>query len=350
MVSPLCDDWTVDIPYHWPYDEPDPFPPGHADHILSEQMAMAKVCGWDATYLCGGGFEPSRADIRPAVKTTNIGGGNRTEIRICTPYGDLTSCTESKTSQHTIKRLVETEDDLRRMAWLTRAQMEYDDDAVIKDGWRRKKALRERGVMGTWFGPPIGNGVSGETLFYLAADYPDAFDELAAASFDLEMKHVESLAKAGFDYLFYCVDGTDWSSPNFFLERVLEPTRKLHKRWRELGGFVLWHSCGHVKAYVEMGVFNDLMPEILETLSEPPVGNVPSLKWARERLDPRIATKGNMPLDILLNGTTEDVRADVRRIRSATAGTRHIVGLTDDLFKNTPLVNARAFVDEARKP
>jgi len=120
--------------------------------------------------------------------------------------------------------------------------------------------------------------------------------------------------------------------------------------WRKRGGFILWHSCGHVKAFVEMGAFNDLMPEILETLSERPVGNLPSLQWAREKLDPKIATKGNLPLNILLQGSTEDVRADVRRIRAQTAGTRHIVGLTDDLLKNTPLANALAFVDEARKP
>lgn len=350
MVSPLCDDWTLDIPYVWPFEEPDPFPPGHGDEILSQQMAMAEVCGWDPTFLCGGGFIPSRMDVRPEYKSIPISGGNQTETRIHTPYGDLTSIVESKTSTHTVKRLIETEADLRTMAWVTRAQMEYNEDELAKDGWRRKKALRERGLMGTWFGPPVANGVTkDESLFYLEADYPDAFQELCAASFDLAMKQLEILARSGFDYLFYCVDGTEWGSPAFFRQYVQEQTRKIFARWRELGGIILWHSCGHVKAYLEMGVFNDLHPEILETLSEPPVGNVPSLKWARDKLDPRIATKGNMPLNILLQGTTDDVRADVRRIKTATAGTRHIVGLSDDLLKNTPVANAKAFVDESRK-
>ena len=351
MVSPLCDDWTIDIPYRWPFEEPDPFPPGHGDAILSEQMAMAGVCGWDATFLCGGGFIPARKEVHPESKTTPIPGGSRTETCIHTPYGDLTSITESMTSIHTVKRLVETEEDLRRMTWVTRMQMEYDDKQIIADGWRRKEALRERGVMGTWFGPPVGNGLSqDESLFYLAADYPDAFRELSEATAQLTMKQLDLLADAGFDYLFYCVNGTDWGSPAFFDEHVRESTRKIFAHWRKRGGFILWHSCGHVKAFVEMGAFNDLMPEILETLSERPVGNVPSLQWAREKLDPKIATKGNLPLNILLQGTAEDVRADVRRIRAQTAGTRHIVGLTDDLLKNTPLANALAFVDEARKP
>lgn len=350
MVSPLCDDWALDIPYYWPYEEPDPFPPGHQHHILSQQMAMAKVCGWDATFLCGGGFIPSRADIQPTVKTSTHNGASRTETLIHTPYGDLTSIVESKTSTHTVKRLVETEEDLRRMAWLTRAQMEYDEDEIISEGRLRKNALKGRGMMGTWSGPPVGNGLAhDESMFYLSADYPEAFQELADATHELYMKQVASLGKAGFDYMFYCVDGTEWGSPDFFQQFVQEPTRQIHKRFREYGGVILWHSCGHVKRYLEMGFFNDLLPEILETLSEPPVGNVPTLKWARGLLDPRIATKGNMPLNILLQGTPEDVRADVRRIRADTAGYRHIVGLSDDLLRDTPLANALAFVDEARK-
>lgn len=349
MVSPLCDDWALDIPYHWPYEEPDPFPPGHGDEILSQQMAMAKVCGWDATFLCGGGFVPRRPEVRPESRTAQVNGVSRTETRIRTPYGDLTSIVESKTSLHTVKAMVQTEEDLRRMAWVTRMQAEYEDDAIIADGWRRKKALRERGVMGTWFGAPVGYGLShDETLFYLAADYPDAFQELVSASYDMLVKQLDLLAKAGFDYLFYCVDGTEWGSPAFFEQYVKEHTRQLHAIWRRSGGFVLWHSCGHVKKYLELGFFNDLKPEILETLSEPPVGDVPSLRWARERLDPAIATKGNVPLNILLQGKPEDVRAEVRRVRAQTAGYRHVVGLSDDLLKNTPLANARAFVEEAR--
>ena len=352
MVSPLCDDWTIDVPYRWPFPEPDPFPPGHGDAILSEQMAMAGVCGWDATFLCGGGFIPAREEARPKTKVTPMpGGGNRVENCYTTPYGDLTCITEAKTSMHTVKQYVETEEDLRRLAWVIRAEAKYNDDEIIADGWRRKKALRERGLMGTWFGPPVGNSLpSDEKVFYLASDYPEAFAEVSAAQFDLACLQVDLLAKAGFDYLFYCVNGTEWGSPSFFRDHMQEPTRKLFKRWHDQGGVVLWHSCGHVKAYVELGFFNDLMPDILETLSEPPVGTVPSLAWARGQLDRRIATKGNMPLNILLQGTPEDVRADVNRIRSQTAGYRHVVGLSDDLLKNTPIANALAFVDEARRP
>jgi len=100
---------------------------------------------------------------------------------------------------------------------------------------------------------------------------------------------------------------------------------------------------------VELGFYNELKPDVFETMSEPPVGDLPSLRWARERLDPAIATKGNIPLNVLLEGTPDDVRREVRRVREQTAGWRHVVGLSDDVLKGTPLENARAFADEARK-
>jgi uroporphyrinogen-III decarboxylase len=185
--------------------------------------------------------------------------------------------------------------------------------------------------------------------FYHLADWPDAFEELHQANRDLCFRHLETLGNAGYDYLFYCVNGTEWISPGFFRQYILEDTREIFRRWRAMGGFILWHSCGRLARLVENGFYNDLKPEILETMSEPPVGDLPSLKWARERLDPGIATKGNVPLNILLLGTEEDVRGQARRIRSETEGYRHIIGLSDDILKGTPEANAKALVDETRK-
>lgn len=349
MVSPLCDDWSLDVPYHWPYEEPDPFPPGERWHGLSQQMAMAKVCGWDPTFLCAVDMTPRNPEIAPQNQTTQIPGGHRTESRIPTPLGDLTSVTEHKTTSHTTKAWLETEDDFRKMAWLVEQQADYDQDVAIQQGRHLRSEVRDRGVMGTWTGPPAMGNLNTEEMFYHLADWPEAFAALHEANRALRFRQIETLHKAGFDYLFYCVNGTEWISPDFFRRYILEDTREIFRRWREMGGFILWHSCGHLAKFVEEGFYNELRPEILETLSEPPVGNLPGLRWAREKIDPAIATKGNVPLDVLLLGAPEDVRAAVRRVRAETAGHRHIVGLSDDILKKTPLANAQAFVDEARK-
>ena len=349
LVSPLCDNWSLDVPYHWPYDEPEPFQEGHRARTLGEQIAMAKVCGWDPTFLASIPFTPRDPDIEPQVKTTQLGGGGRrTETVIRTPYGDLTSVSEHKATSRTVKAELASQEDYRRKAWVVRRAMDYGEDAAIAAGRELARAVGDKGVLGTWFGPPA-MAVNHDEMHYHLADFPDAAMELRAATRELQLTQLDTLRKSGFDYLFYCVSGTEWISPSFFAESILGDTLAIFARWRALGGFILWHSCGHLARLVERGFYNQCLPEVFETLSEPPVGNLPSLAWARQQLDPRIATKGNIPLGVLLNGTEEQVREEVRRVREQTRGTRHIVGLSDDVLANTPLANARALVDEARR-
>lgn len=346
MVSPLCDNWSLDVPYRWPYPEPDPFPPGHPQHGLSQQLAMAALCGWTPSFLAGVPFQYRDETVLPACHTTTQGGVSRTETRIRTPYGDLTSMTESRVSSHTIKGLLETEEDYRRLAWHLRALRDHDAAATVAAAAPLRAAVAERGVLGTWVSPPAMHA-DRDNLWYHLADWPDACAELHQAGLELLLAQLETMRRAGFDYLFYCVDGTEWISPAFFRDHILADTQVIFRRWRELGGFVLWHSCGRVQQFIEAGFYNVCLPEVFETLSEPPVGNVPSLEWARSRLDPRIVTKGNLPLNVLLQGSEEEVRAGVARIRAQTRGRRHIVGLTDDVLAGTPLRNCRAFVEEA---
>lgn len=346
MVSPLCDNWALDIPYRWPFSEPEPFPAGHPQHALCQQMAMAEVCGWTPSFLAGIPFPPRSPDIKSETKVSTCDGVTRTETRIQTPYGPLTSTVEAKTSSHALKRMLESEEDYRRMTWYTRELANYDEAQAIAEGRKLRDAVGDRGVLGTWASPPAMN-VDRDNMWYHLADWPEACAELHQASLELLLRQLPTYRQAGLDYLFYCVDGTEWISPAFCRERIIADTQLIFKHWRELGGFILWHSCGRVKQFVEAGFYNQCLPEVFETLSEPPVGNLPALAWAREKLDRRIVTKGNLPLNILLQGTEDDVRAGVRRIRDATRSYRHIVGLTDDVLAETPLRNARAFVDEA---
>lgn len=44
---------------------------------------------------------------------------------------------------------------------------------------------------------------------------------------EAQFRQIETLRKAGFDCLFYCVDGTEWISPGFFAESILPDARAL---------------------------------------------------------------------------------------------------------------------------
>jgi len=348
MVSPLCDDWSLDVPYYWPFEGADPHPVGHRHHWIGQQIAMAGACGYDPTFLCGVPFNPRRPGAQARVTTVDIDGGRETTTVYETPYGELKNITQVKTSSHIVKNFCETEDDYRRMAWVTRQQIDYDEDAAIAAGLEQKKIFGDKGPMGTWWNPPYQVGM-GEEYFYHLADWPDAMAEHFAAHRELMAKQLVTLRKAGFDYLFYCVSATEMISPAFFERYTQADIESTVAQWRSMGGWVMQHTCGRIKAFVEGGHYNRYKPEVLETMSEPPVGDLPDLAWARQRLDRAIATKGNVPLDLLLNGTPQQVRDDVARIRSQTQGYRHVVGLSDDVLKNTPLANMKAFVEAARE-
>ncbi len=349
MVSPLCDDWALDEPYRWPFDEPDPFPPGSPHHMQSQQMAMAKICGWDPTFLVWLVYAPRNPDALPETRYQQLADRTRVESCIHTPYGDLTSIEERAVSSHVVKAWLETEEDYRKAIWLTQQEMDYDEDAAIEDGQMVRKVIGDRGIMGTWSGPPTVNLCNNDELFYHMADWPEAYQELHELTTALTLKKLSTYRKAGFDYLFYCVSGTEWISPEFFRSHIADNTREIFSRWRADGGFILWHTCGHPKTFLEAGIYNDFKPEIFETLSVRPLGDLPSLGWARERLDPSIATKGNIPLDLLAHGSEEQIRSAVHKVREETRGYRHIVGLSDDVLHDTPLANCRAFVEAARE-
>jgi len=348
MVSPLCDDWSLDIPYRWPFDEPEYFPAGHKRHVLCQQMAMGEICGYDPAFLSAVDFVCKDMDDATKTTTETIEGGKRETTAITTPYGDLVKIVDHRRTSEIVRDFIETEEDMKRAIWYTRQCLDYDEGLALGQGEEARRAVGGKGMLGTWSGGPLFN-MEDQTKVYLHAfDWPDLFEELHDVSCELQLKRHMTYRKAGFDYLFYCVGGTEYSSPEFLHKWLTRQTKTEFKQWQDEGGFIIWHSCGHIRKLIEMGFYNEFMPEIFETLSEPPFGNLPGLKWSRERIHKDIITKGNLSLDIISTGTEEDVRRDVRRIREETKGYRHIVGLSDDIMKDTPLANALAFVDESR--
>ena len=58
--------------------------------------------------------------------------------------------------------------------------------------------------------------------------------------------------------------------------------------------------------------------DLFETLSPPPVGNVADLAEARKIIDPKICTRGNVGLDILLNGSETEIEQETIKVLEET--------------------------------
>ena len=376
MVSPLCDKWAVgDAEYAWSAGCRDGAGGGDAENAgdcgavdtesratgtpewleenhkqFAGQIMMARTFGWDPNFIAAVRFHPTDASLEPEEESETLAnGGVRTKTTIRTPLGELTHISiKNGITESCVKDFLTDRSDFEKMIWYAERTMDFDREAALADGRRLRGYVGELGVLGTWVSPSA--SLSGiETLYYHLADYPLEFMKLYEARRERQKLYLDVYREAGFDFMFYCVNGTDSTSPSFFDAWQAEETRETISRWKASGGFTLWHSCGHIKAFVERGMYNEMLPEVFETLSEPPVGNIPSLSWARKRLDRRIITKGNIPLNILLEDTEEDVRAAVRRVCDQTAGFRHIIGLSDNVLNGTPKANLHAFVDESRR-
>ena len=353
MVSPLCDNWCFhDVEYYWPFDEPDPYPVGYKHHYLSRQMAMGGICGWDSTFLDSIHFLPT--DKAPVWTSKTYKESNNpntfTETRIETPYGDLSNIAEnSPVSRRNVKEWLTTKEDYQKLIWYFDHALEIDIDAAIKEGKMLRAAVGEKGLLGTWIPPAYNQFSNTEEMFFHCIDWKDEYEAFLDASLRNILNRLDIYAKADFDYIFFMIPGTEWNSPDFFERYVRTSSKKIADTWRSYDKKIMIHSCGHMKLFIEKGYINELKPDIFETLSEPPVGNLPSLRWAREKVDASIVTKGNIGLDILLEGSEYDIREAVNRVKEQTRGTLHVVGTSDNLLPGTPLKNCLAFTEESRK-
>lgn len=352
MVSPLCDKWCADTPYKWTLKEPEPFGEGDMNYILSQQIMMAEHFKWDALFLAAIDFKPrnKECEVIQTIEPRPGGNGTRITSTIHTPYGELTQIQDHNgETLGLVKDYLQDEDDFRKMVWYTQQLTDFDEEDALRQGEKIRNAVGNRGMLGTWVGTSAKMMEDIELMFYHEMDYPEAFEELYEARKIMQKKQLDLYRKAGFDYLFFVIPGTEWVSPSFFENWMYDEIGEIINNWRASGGFTVWHTCGLEKIFMEKGYYSQLKPDIFETLSEPPVGNLPSLRWGRELLPAEIITKGNIPLDITLNGTPEEVRAQVRYVKESTKGYRHIIGFSDNVLENTPYENLTAFVDEARK-
>jgi uroporphyrinogen decarboxylase len=77
------------------------------------------------------------------------------------------------------------------------------------------------------------------------------------------------------------------------------------------------------------------------------LGTRHDLRAARERY-PHLVFQGNVDERVLRTGTPAEVEAEVRRVRAAGGGHRHIVNLSHGVGKETPVANFEAYIRAAK--
>lgn len=178
----------------------------------------------------------------------------------------------------------------------------------------------------------------------LSYDRPMQFRRLMNKILCLDERLLTAVSEGGADFVFLGGPGSEMISPKFY-EDYLVPYSKIVTDMAHLNGLLVYsHICSPIEPMLTLGYYNKMGIDLFETLSEAPVGNVISMRDAFSKLDNKICTRGNIGLDLLLNGSPDEISEKSLEILQAAKdmGRKHILAATDYLFYGIPEENVHA--------
>ncbi|MFA6186403.1 MAG: uroporphyrinogen decarboxylase family protein [Phycisphaerae bacterium] len=190
--------------------------------------------------------------------------------------------------------------------------------------------------------------LSVDNLVVLAMLNPLRYRETCDLIRDINSEIIKAVFACGADFVFLGAPGVEMLSPQLYENFIIPDSQRITKVVHETGGLVYSHICSPIEPFLSKGYYNRMGIDLFETLSPPPVGNVPDLAAARKILDPQMCTRGNIGLDVLLTGTAEQVEKETLKVLEATKGTKHMVAASDYLFYDIPLDNVKKAVQTVK--
>lgn len=166
---------------------------------------------------------------------------------------------------------------------------------------------------------------------------------------DVNIQMLKAVFLAGADFIFLGAPGSEMLSPSIYDDFIIPDSKILTDAIHQMGGLVYSHICSPIEPFLTKGFYNQMGLDLFETLSMAPVGNVPSMAYARDIIDSNICTRGNIGLDVLLNGTLEDIENAIIEVLEATKGNKHIVAASDYLFYDIPVENVKHAIEVANE-
>jgi len=277
-----------------------------------------------------------------------------TDFTITTPEGVLTQKDESNefttwTVEHIIK---EPEDMLLIKKYLPVPQLIHQ---IVH---QKKEELGDGGILrGLVFGEQAGPWQHAACLFgvepLILATYDDPawVHELLASLTEKKLRYIEeSLAGAEFD-LIEMGGGAASStviSPKIFNEYCLPYDKQLHEAIHQVGHKLVYHTCGGMMAILDLIVENGC--DASETLSPPGVGGDAVPEDIKHLIGEKVCLIGGMDqINILTNGTPEQVRTETRRLCEILAPGGGFILSASDHFFHAPIENLRAFAETAHE-
>jgi uroporphyrinogen-III decarboxylase len=187
------------------------------------------------------------------------------------------------------------------------------------------------------------------TAFYLLADHPEFMDRLFEAETQANTIVVECAARAGADFVLGAINGLEIFSPAIYRNYFVPQARMLHETAHHHGMRGWVHTCGHMNKLIDMGVYEPMGVDVLESLSYPPLGDVTDLNAARKKLGNKIVTRGGINVGLFYENDLTKIREQTKEVLKEVRGFRHMVGDTNHPFPPYRRDNILAMAEEVRK-
>ena len=320
---------------------------------VSDQLVVAAQCGYDpliveygfdwGKYLSSLRWQESWEETTETLRLTRV---------LSTPAGTVRMVTVETNgvdwvTEYPVKRL----DDYAVAEWMQAEFLAHPEEmkAAIDDQVKRAHHLiGDRGLYYVTTG--FGIGTSSTDAIYYAHDYPETVERIGRRAETVNRFIMKTAIKAGVDLIFLADSPVGYKSTRKWVVEDAPRLRETVDFIHACGGYALVHDCNPIRELVELGAYNLVKPDLLETFAPPPTGDIEDLHWAREQIDPEITTKGNLDIGLLREGTPAEIARATRAIIEATDGYRHWVGTGDAVLGGTPIENVRAIVEAAKGP
>jgi hypothetical protein len=249
-------------------------------------------------------FGPSMTTRRRRVTVERVDQSDGWTTTYKTPRGELREVhkwVRADGTSHCHEHLVKSGDDLPLLA-----EIFEDEEYVLNDGaaefFRQRKALvGDQGLTRCYLpGTPLGMMVrvfaGVEATAYLWADHPEALHRLFKVMEESHLRLFRLYASLGYDVLYGTDDtSTTTINPAMFEEFCLGYTDRVTDAVHAYGGLYAHHSCGLIRNLLDL--YRQTRMDAVDSLCLTPLGDVPSIAEAKERLGPKItvmATLGQM--------------------------------------------------------
>jgi hypothetical protein len=313
--------------------------------FVADEIALSQHLGYEPMFMteCSGlifgwQLDESRSTEMAATRVIRTPKGEwiRRSARAEAPWSDESGCPVNTPFDHAMLVAV--------------CEQVSDQAQAIREYFRVwRKRVGDRGVIVLGHPHPawLGYQISPSNIFYHWNDYRDEYIRSMDAVLHASLYVMSIAVDEGIDFMSDSSYGLEMTSPALFAAMDLPYIRAFSTWTHDHGGLFWYHNCGFTQKLIADGTFNTLGADVIETIAPPPEGDN-DLAESRRSLDRRICSKGNLNLQLLRNGSPDQIAEEVNSMARAVRGYAHIVSTADAVLPGTSPENLVAFVKAAQ--